>query len=121
MPRTKPAALFAGIVAAVAIGGCGGRDVGGTSGVAAAAHPCAAAVAARLQQHGVVLAEMTEVRWLTDRFAREGGARGPINTITFIGRPPTCERGSVQVTMWGDCGVQNVRARGGCELPGRGR
>ena len=81
-------------------------------------HPCASAVAERLQQHGLSLGDMSDVRWYTDRFVREGGATGPVNTYRFYGRPASCVKGSVAITMGSSCGIQNVRTRGGCEVAG---
>jgi hypothetical protein len=75
-------------------------------------------VAARLQQHGLNIGDMSDVRWYTDRFAREGGNTGPVNTYRFYGRPASCAGGSVAVTMGATCGVQNVRTQGGCEVAG---
>jgi hypothetical protein len=86
--------------------------------VAGDSHPCASAVAARLQQHGLNIGDMSDVRWYTDRFAREGGNTGPVNTYRFYGRPASCASGSVAVTMGATCGVQNVRTQGGCEVAG---
>ena len=81
-------------------------------------HPCASAVAERLQQYGLSLGEMSDARWYTDRFAREGGMSGPVDTYRFYGRPASCAEGSVVVTMGSSCGIQNVRSRGGCEGAG---
>jgi hypothetical protein len=81
-------------------------------------HPCASAVAARLQQHGLNIGDMRDVRWYADRFAREGGMSGPVDTYRFYGRPASCAKGSVAVTMGASCGVQSVRTQGGCEVAG---
>jgi hypothetical protein len=61
---------------------------------------------------------MRDVRWYADRFAREGGMSGPFDTYRFYGRPTSCAKGSVAVTMGASCGVQSVRAQGGCEVAG---
>ena len=112
-------AAVVAVVGAVAVAGAradlrvqvaGGADNGD--------HPCASAVAERLQQHGLNLGEMSDVRWYTDRFAREGGATGPVDTFRFYGRPASCAEGSVAVTMGASCGIQSVRTRGGCEVAG---
>jgi hypothetical protein len=86
--------------------------------VAGDSHPCASAVAAGLQQHGLNISEMSDVRWYADRFAREGGMSGPVDTYRFYGRPASCTSGSVAVTMGASCGIQSVRTRGGCEVAG---
>jgi hypothetical protein len=92
--------------------------VAGGASIGAGGHPCASAVAARLQQHGLDMSEMSEVRWYADRFAREGGMSGPVDTYRFYGRPASCASGSVAVTMGSSCGIQSVRTRGGCEVAG---
>jgi hypothetical protein len=116
-------AAIVAVVGGVAVAGAradlkvqvaGGAD----GGMFGESHPCASAVAARLQQYGLNLGDMSDVRWYTDRFAREGGAGGPVDTYRFYGRPASCAKGSVAVTMGASCGIQSVRTRGDCEVPG---
>ena len=111
-------AVVGGVAASKARADLEVEVAGGAGGSAGASHPCASAVAAALQQHGLNISEMSDVRWYADRFAREGGAGGPVDTYRFYGRPASCAKGSVAVTMGASCGVQNVRTRGGCEVAG---
>ena len=117
----KLAAVLAVLWGVAATNARAGLDVevaGRAGGSAGASHPCASAVAAALQQHGLNISEMSDVRWYADRFAREGGMSGPVDTYRFYGRPASCAEGSVVVTMGSSCGIQNVRSRGGCEVAG---
>ena len=90
---------------------------GGYEGAAAGGHRCQAQVEAQLQQLGMKMSEMSEIRWYTDTFAKEGSSK-QVAGFRFYGRPKSCTSGSVQVTLWDNCGVQNVRTRGGCEVAG---
>ena len=91
---------------------------GGAGDYAGGSHRCESAVAAALQQHGLNISEMNDVRWHTDSFAREGGSGGGVDTYRFYGRPASCAKGAVAVTMGSTCRVQEVRTRGGCEVAG---
>jgi hypothetical protein len=116
-------AAVVAVVGGVAVAGARAdlqvRVAGGADGgMVGDSHPCASAVAARLQQYGLNMSEMRDVRWYADRFAREGGAGGPVDTYRFYGRPASCAKGSVAVTMGPSCGIQSVRTRGGCDVAG---
>jgi len=78
---------------------------------------CGSAVDTRLRELGLSLDQMRDVRWHTDTFAREGDV-GQLSGVRFLGRPPSCAEGSVAITMWPDCGIQEIRTRGGCEVAG---
>lgn len=77
---------------------------------------CQKAIQARLTRYGVKLDEMTHQRWYRDTFARRGG-RGRTSGYRFYGRPASCPRGDVAISMWPNCGIQHFRTRGGCTLP----
>jgi len=111
-------AVVGGIAASNARADIEVQVAGGAGWSTGGSHPCASAVAAGLQQHGLNISEMSDVRWYADRFAREGGMSGPVDTYRFYGRPASCAKGSVAVTMGASCGVQSVRTRGGCEVAG---
>jgi len=111
-------AVVGGIAASNARADIEVQVAGGAGWSTGGSHPCASAVAAGLQHHGLNISEMSDVRWYADRFAREGGMSGPVDTYRFYGRPASCAKGSVAVTMGASCGVQSVRTRGGCEVAG---
>ncbi len=77
---------------------------------------CEAAIQSRLTSYGVKLDEMTNKRWYRDTFAREGG-RGPTSGYRFYGRPPSCSSGDIAISLSSRCGIQQLRTRGGCDLP----
>lgn len=77
---------------------------------------CVSAIEARMARYGVKLDEMTNKRWIRDTFAREGGA-GRTSGYRFYGRPASCSSGDVAISLWPNCGIQDVRTRGGCNLP----
>lgn len=81
---------------------------------------CQKAIQARLTGYGVKLGEMTNKRWYRDSFAREGGP-GPTSGYRFYGRLPSCPRGDVAISLSSNCGIQNLRTRGGCDLPNPGK
>jgi len=71
-----------------------------------------------LNAYGVKLDEMTDKRWYRDTFAREGGRGGPVSGYRFYGRPPSCSSGDVAaISLSSRCGIQQLRTRGGCDLP----
>lgn len=80
---------------------------------------CEKAIQARLAPYDVKLDEMTNKRWYRDAFAREGG-RGPTSGYRFYGRPASCSSGDVAISLWPNCGIQQFRTRGGCDLPDPG-
>lgn len=80
---------------------------------------CVSAIEKRLAPTGVKLNEMTNKRWYRDAFAREGG-NGRTSGYRFYGRPASCSSGDVAISLWPNCRIQQVRTRGGCELPDPG-
>ena len=111
-------AVVGGVAAADARADLEVQVAGGAGDYTGGSHRCESAVAGILQQHGLNMSDMSDVRWYTDRFAREGGNSGPVDTYRFYGRPASCAKGSVAVTLGSTCGVQSVRTRGGCEVAG---
>jgi len=108
-------------VLGVVLVGAAGCDMSTFLNAGASGQPvCVSAIQKRLTPYGVKLSEMTNKRWYRDSFAREGG-RGRTSGYRFYGRPPTCSSGDVAISLWPNCGIQQIRTRGGCDLPDPGK
>ncbi len=110
--RVGAAAVFA-----VMLVGAAGCDTSPFLNAGSSGQPvCESAIQKRLTPYGLKLGEMTNKRWRRDTFAREGGG-GRTSGYRFYGRPPSCSSGDVAISLWPNCGIQQLRARGGCALP----
>ncbi len=113
LPARRSAAMLMGMVIATILTGCGGP--GGVRG-AATDHPCEDEVNAALAATGVQVDDMTGVLWAS--YITGTGVDRTLIGYHFQGRPPSCEQGDVTASFWPNCGIQQIRTRGDCTLPG---
>lgn len=80
---------------------------------------CQTRVEFELQQHGLSMADMSDVQWQTERFAAgQHNAGGTVSGYSFYARPASCSSGQIVIEMWPDCGVQDTFTQGGCNIKG---
>lgn len=87
------------------------------SGVSGAqtAHRCKPEVKAALDERGFNLDDVSNVIWRTDVTGH--GVDRYVLGHRFYGQPAECSEGEVVVSLWQNCGVQQVYTRGNCSFP----
>ena len=111
-----PLVLFTVLVVLLLSGGWSAAGGGYRDATAPGFHRCHDAVEQRLSRYGISLDQMSNIRWDRDTFAREG-SYGELSGYRFYGRPATCTGGDIAISLWPNCGIQQIRARGECAVP----
>jgi len=100
---------------AVAAGAVGCAGPVGVSG-SAFDHPCREAIDSALARTGVHVDDLSNV--LAQADITGAGVDRTLIGYRFQGRPPACAEGDVAISLWPNCGIQQIRTRGGCKLTG---
>jgi hypothetical protein len=82
---------------------------------------CAPEVDRALAARGMSLATMSEVAWRVDRWLDQPHLPQefqPVSGFRFYGRPDHCVRGELILYLWPNCGISDMRTRGGCRVAG---
>ncbi len=79
--------------------------------------PCRASVEAFLAVGGLSLARMETVTVREERL--NGGQPGEqVGYWVLTGRPATCDRGDIALTILPNCAISSWKTSGGCRVPG---
>ena len=77
---------------------------------------CGDRIAFELEQHGLKMSDLNDVRWQTDMWGNQPRTQ-QVGGYQMHAQPSSCSEGGLVVEMWANCGIQDIYTMGGCKLP----